>query len=96
MCVDPSQSWLAVGTDNGMHICWDLRFRLPVASVTHPAGSRVLRLLSHPTQSSCLISAVHYNNEVSVWDWENTSRSLALWASNAPPLSTIQQVNLAQ
>ena len=90
MCVDPSQSWLATGTDNGVHICWDLRFRLPVATVVHPAGSRILRLSSHPTQPSCLISAVHHNNEVSIWDWENQSRTMALWASSVPPLSTTQ------
>ena len=87
MCVDSSQSWLAVGTDNGVHICWDLRFRLPVATLTHPAESRVLRLLCHPTHPSSFISAVQNNNEVSVWDWENQSRSLALWASPMPPLS---------
>lgn len=90
MCVDPSQSWLAAGTDNGVHICWDLRFRLPVATVVHPAASRILRLSSHPTQPSCLISAVQYNNEVSIWDWENQSRTMALWASSEPPLSTTQ------
>lgn len=94
MCVDPSQSWLAIGTDNGVHICWDLRFRLPVASVNHPGGARVLRLLSHPTQPSCLISAVNHNNEISIWDWENQSRSLALWASPVPPLSSFQVVVL--
>ncbi len=92
MCIDPSQSWLAVGTDNGVFICWDLRFRLPVASLTHPSGARVLRLVCHPTQPSCFISAVHNNNEVSVWDWENQSRSLALWASSTPPLSASQGV----
>ena len=90
MCVDPSQSWLAIGTDNGVHICWDLRFRLPVASVNHPGGARVLRLLCHPTQPSCLISAVNHNNEISIWDWENQSRLLALWASPTPPLSSFQ------
>lgn len=90
MCVDPSQSWLAIGTDNGVHICWDLRFRLPVASVNHPGGARVLRLLCHPTQPSCLVSAVNHNNEISIWDWENQSRTLALWASPAPPLSSFQ------
>jgi WD40 repeat protein len=90
MCIDPSQSWLAIGTDNGVHICWDLRFRLPVASVNHPGGARVLRLLCHPTQPSCLISAVNHNNEISIWDWENQSRTLALWASPTPPLSSYQ------
>lgn len=90
MCIDPSQSWLAVGTDKGMHVCWDLRFRLPVATLSHPASSRILRLLSHPTQPSCFISSAQSNNEVSVWDWESQSRSLTLWASSAPPLSNQQ------
>ena len=29
-CVDPTSSWLATGTSSGKHICWDLRFRLPI------------------------------------------------------------------
>lgn len=29
-CVDPTSSWLAVGTSSGKHIFWDLRFRLPI------------------------------------------------------------------
>jgi phosphoinositide-3-kinase regulatory subunit 4 len=91
LCLDPSQNWLAVGTDDGAHICWDLRFRLPVTSVVHPAGSRVLRLQCHPTNQSCLVSAIQNNNEVSVWDWENQSRTLALWASPLPALSMSQQ-----
>uniref|UniRef100_H2Z3A5 non-specific serine/threonine protein kinase n=1 Tax=Ciona savignyi TaxID=51511 RepID=H2Z3A5_CIOSA len=27
-CVDPKQHWLCVGTARGVHICWDLRFKL--------------------------------------------------------------------
>lgn len=88
MCVDPSQSWFGVGTDSGAHICWDLRFRLPVSSIYHPSGSRVLRLLSHPTNSSQFVSAVENNNEVSLWNWENQSRSMAVWASSSSPLSS--------
>lgn len=29
-CIDPTNSWLATGTSSGRHICWDLRFRLPI------------------------------------------------------------------
>lgn len=29
-CIDPTVSWLATGTSSGNHICWDLRFRLPI------------------------------------------------------------------
>lgn len=32
-CVDPTSSWLATGTSGGKHICWDLRFRLPIGKM---------------------------------------------------------------
>ena len=35
-CVDPHQSWLAVGTSSGYIICWDLRFQLPISIIEHP------------------------------------------------------------
>lgn len=34
-CVDPTSSWLAVGTSSGKHIFWDLRFRLPICKSNH-------------------------------------------------------------
>lgn len=37
---------------------------------------------------SCLVSTVQNHNELSVWDWESQSRSLVLWASPVPPLSS--------
>jgi len=40
--------WLALGTSKGAHICWDMRFQLPVTTVLHPTGnvSSSVRLLS--------------------------------------------------
>lgn len=35
MCVDPNESWLALGTSSGFHICWDLRFQLPISTFSH-------------------------------------------------------------
>lgn len=29
-CIDSNVSWLATGTSHGNHICWDLRFKLPI------------------------------------------------------------------
>lgn len=29
-CIDSNCSWLATGTSGGNHICWDLRFKLPI------------------------------------------------------------------
>ena len=31
--------WLTLGTSKGAHICWDMRFQLPVAIVPHPTGN---------------------------------------------------------
>lgn len=36
--VHHSQCWLAVGTSSGTHICWDMRFQLPINSIVHPTG----------------------------------------------------------
>lgn len=44
----------------------------------------VYSLSAHPTQPSSLISAVSYNNEISIWDMETASRRQMLWASPAP------------
>ncbi|KDR14050.1 phosphoinositide 3-kinase regulatory subunit 4 isoform X2 [Zootermopsis nevadensis] len=87
-CLDPHQSWLAVGTSSGFHICWDLRFQLPISTIDHPvSGTRIRRLICHPTEQSCVMSAVHGNNEVSVWNLETHCRQTVLWASSSPPLT---------
>ncbi|KAL4221189.1 phosphoinositide-3-kinase [Mactra antiquata] len=85
--VHQSQCWLAVGTSSGKHVCWDLRFQLPITSIVHPSNSRVRRLLAHPKEQSWIISAVQGNNEVSMWDVETGARRKALWASTEPTLS---------
>ncbi|XP_065073829.1 phosphoinositide 3-kinase regulatory subunit 4 [Ochlerotatus camptorhynchus] len=86
-CVDPTSSWLTVGTSSGRHICWDLRFRLPIAEIKHPHDSRIRRVSHHPTEPSWLVSASQGNNEVYVWNIETGHRQQAFWASSSPPLS---------
>ena len=49
----------------------------------------VYRLSPHPTQPSSLISAVSYNNEISIWDMETATRRQMLWASPAPAFGEI-------
>ncbi|XP_072035782.1 phosphoinositide 3-kinase regulatory subunit 4-like isoform X1 [Amphiura filiformis] len=88
--VDPQQCWMAVGTSNGSHVCWDLRFQLPITTIQHPTGARIRRLYLHPSQPSWIISAVQGNNEVSMWDMETGARQLTLWASASPALSQTQ------
>lgn len=85
-CIDPSVSWLATGTSGGNHICYDLRFRLPIAKIHHPSGTRIRKVMPHPTDP-WLFSTSHGHNEVSIWNIETGHRQAALWASNTPPLS---------
>ncbi|XP_055904025.1 phosphoinositide 3-kinase regulatory subunit 4 [Eupeodes corollae] len=87
ICADPTGSWLAAGTSGGKHICWDLRFQLPIAEIKHPSDSWIRKVACHPTEPSCLISATQSNNEVSIWNIETGHRQTVLWASNAPVLS---------
>jgi phosphoinositide-3-kinase regulatory subunit 4 len=88
--IDPTNSsWLAIGTSSGRHLCWDLRFSLKIAEIKHPHESRIRRIIYHPTEPSCLISASQGNNEVFSWNIETSSRQTALWASSAPPLSNV-------
>lgn len=87
ICADPTGSWLATGTSGGKHICWDLRFRLPITEIKHPADSWIRKVACHPTEPSYLISASQSNNEVSVWNIETGQRQTVLWASSAPVLT---------
>ncbi|KAJ8321097.1 hypothetical protein KUTeg_002684 [Tegillarca granosa] len=93
--VHHSQCWLSVGTSSGTHVCWDLRFQLPITSIVHPTGARVRRLIAHPQEQSWIISATQGNNEVSMWDVETGARQRVLWASPVTPLSQNQASNHA-
>uniref|UniRef100_A0A182JVS5 non-specific serine/threonine protein kinase n=1 Tax=Anopheles christyi TaxID=43041 RepID=A0A182JVS5_9DIPT len=86
-CIDPSSSWLTVGTSSGRHVCWDLRFQLPIAEIKHPHDARIRRVSHHPTESSWLVSSSQGNSEVYVWNIETGHRQQAYWASSSPPLS---------
>lgn len=89
-CVNNYQQWLTLGTSSGVHICWDLRFQLPISIIKHPTGARVRKVITHPTEHSWIISAVQGNNEISMWNLETGFRQMVLWASSAPPLSHLQ------
>ncbi|XP_058797917.1 phosphoinositide 3-kinase regulatory subunit 4 isoform X2 [Phymastichus coffea] len=89
-CINNYQQWLTLGTSSGAHICWDLRFQLPICKFDHPTNARVRKVITHPTEHSWVISAVQGNNEISMWNLETSSRQMVLWASSAPPLSQSQ------
>lgn len=88
-CVDPTSSWLAVGTSSGKHIFWDLRFRLPISEIQHPTNARIRRIACHPTEPSWLFSASQGNNEVYALNIETKHRQAAYWTSQAPPLTNV-------
>lgn len=88
--IDRQHSWIIVGTAIGKLICWDMRFQLPITTVTHPTSVRVRKLMIHPQKQSTVLAAVQGNNEVSQWDMETGARPMTLWASSAPPLSQTQ------
>lgn len=60
MCVDPNESWLALGTSSGFHICWDLRFQLPISTFSHQTSKCYLlswksgMLLHTVKRTSCM------------------------------------------
>ncbi|XP_071037345.1 phosphoinositide 3-kinase regulatory subunit 4 isoform X3 [Parasteatoda tepidariorum] len=87
-CTDPHHCWLVVGTSRGHMICWDLRFQLPITTVTHPTNSRIRHMLVHPKKKSSIFTSVQGNNEVCLWDMETQGRLMTLWTINkAAPLS---------
>ncbi|CAH1115369.1 unnamed protein product [Psylliodes chrysocephalus] len=87
-CLDSHQSWLMLGTSNGHHVAWDLRFQLPIMHFQHPSGTvRIKKLISHPTEHSWVLSSIHGNNEISMWNIETSFRQKVLWGSTSPPLS---------
>lgn len=80
--------WLAVGTSSGCVRVWDLRFALPITTISHPNSERVRRLLAHPTQASCVL--VVGARDAAAWCCETRHRRLALWpvtANSQQPLS---------
>lgn len=91
--LEGTQSWLVAGTSSGHHVCWDLRFMLPISTITHPRGAAVRRVNMHPKEGSWVVSAINGNNEISMWDMETQSRHMTLWASPKPPLCMTQPFN---
>ncbi|XP_050303340.1 phosphoinositide 3-kinase regulatory subunit 4 [Anthonomus grandis grandis] len=92
-CIDTHQNWLALGTCDGMHTVWDLRFRLPITTINLPTQGnqavRIRKVIPHPTEHSWLLSSVQGNNEISMWNLETGSRQKVLWGSTTPPLSIL-------
>lgn len=91
LTLDSKEQWLCVGTLSGICICWDIRFSLPVCKAMHPSSAGIRKIIAHPKQHSKIIASVMGNNEVSVWNLENSFRDTTLWASTAPALSLTEK-----
>ncbi|XP_044262700.1 phosphoinositide 3-kinase regulatory subunit 4 isoform X2 [Tribolium madens] len=89
-CVDSHQSLLTLGTSIGHYKAWDLRFQLPINSFEQPGTEKIKKVISHPTEPSWVISSVHGNNKILMWNLETKSLEKILWGSSAPPLSQSQ------
>ncbi|XP_970683.2 phosphoinositide 3-kinase regulatory subunit 4 isoform X1 [Tribolium castaneum] len=89
-CVDSHQSLLTLGTSIGHYKAWDLRFQLPINSFEQPGTEKIKKVISHPTEPSWIISSVHGNNKILMWNLETKSLEKILWGSSAPPLSQSQ------
>ncbi|KAK9879938.1 hypothetical protein WA026_008448 [Henosepilachna vigintioctopunctata] len=91
-CLDNHHNWLTLGTRNGTHIVWDLRFKLPITTIKHTANdARIKKVTNHPTESSWIISSVQGNNEISMWNLETGFREKVLWGNSTPPLSNFKR-----
>ena len=66
MIVDPSKHWLLTGTIRGCYTCWDLRFKIPVATWWQPGKDNQIYRLAH-RQSTSFFSSVG-NGLVNLWD----------------------------
>ncbi|CAK9300578.1 unnamed protein product [Gordionus sp. m RMFG-2023] len=89
MAVDSQSFFLVNGTSEGYHICWDTRFRIPVAVIQHPNASHIRRVYIHPSKPSKFYSCSNHDNEIAQWDVYSGIREKILWASPNPPLSTV-------
>lgn len=54
MCLDTRQSCLTLGTSSGYHTCWDLRFRLPIATIAHSKGKIIFTSIQFKSNSIIL------------------------------------------
>ncbi|CAG0881054.1 unnamed protein product [Cyprideis torosa] len=88
-----TETWFSMGSSSGYISLWDLRFKLPVACIQHPARLRVRTLSLDPENESNLLAAFQGNNEVSLWSLESQARRLTFWFSSHPPLSWQQVTN---
>lgn len=91
MCADSKEHWLAIGTSSGWHVCWDMRFGIPIhgaGGIKHPYESRIRKLAQHPMEPSWLISASQRNNEILTWNIETQHRQFAFNVSTTTTTAT--------
>ncbi|KAI9096422.1 hypothetical protein DFS34DRAFT_581299 [Phlyctochytrium arcticum] len=80
MALDSQRSCLITGTHRGVFTLWDLRFGIKIKSWTHPARSRIHRILIRPgVDGVTMIASVDGpTQEVSMWNVE-TSECKQVW-----------------
>lgn len=91
-CMDGNEFCIACGTSSSVISLFDLRFYIRATSMSYPLfqdrmRKRIRRILLCNDEIYCSVDG---NNEVSTWNCETASRTITLWASPAPCLSSTQ------
>ena len=82
MITDPCYTWIGMGTSSGDIEIYDFRFMLPVKRFEHHFKSAVVRLCNHPMSANRIVASYQGNNEIAVWNMENSSSNLSGSANN--------------
>jgi hypothetical protein len=75
MITDPWYTWIACGTSNGQIEIFDFRFMVPIQSFEHRSRTSVVKLCNHPMLNNRIIASYQGNNEICVWNMNNSSTS---------------------
>jgi hypothetical protein len=102
MITDPWYTYLVLGTSNGCIDVYDFRFMQSIQSFQHRSKTSVVKMCSHPIYKNQIIASYQGNNEIAIWNIDNSSSSglsksqfksnnnpeFTFWgATSVPPLS---------
>ena len=88
MVTDPYYTWLAMGTSYGNIDIYDFRYMLPLQTFEHRSRSAVARLSNHPLSPNRIVASYQSNNEISVWNMDQSQLSKSASKSSYMNTST--------
>lgn len=90
LCLDRKHHWMMLGTTHGILDLWDLRFKLRLRSFGiggAGSGSRIDKLLLHPSRGHGKWIIASCGGEISIWDIEKLTCREVLRPSSFNPIS---------